>query len=194
MKLIIVNRTHWKTAHLRPFITRALRHERSSLFTRAFSYSFRCIVKYNRAGDRHSYCSGHAPIGGNYMTVMLPSVNVDKADFAMVCFHEAAHTAGLRHDAMRKEPLYHRVDNWRELYSWAEALPLEKVLPQRRMRPDANQRLLHARSMLTKALTRERRATTIRKRWERRIKTLEKTHSMLAEAASRMPSWYKSVT
>jgi hypothetical protein len=157
----------------------ALRRERASLFTRTFSYSFRCIVKYNRGGQHNSYCSGHAPIGGNWMRVMLPSGNVDKIDFAMVCRHEAAHTAGLGHDAMRGEPLYHRTGNWRELYAWAETLPLDKVLPQRRARPDASERLQHAHNMLAKALTREKRAATIRKRWQRRVRFLQRVKQPL---------------
>lgn len=85
---------------------------------------------------------------------------------------------------MTGDPLYTRSGNWREIYGWAEHLPLHKAEPKRRTRPDTNTRLVHARKMLAKALTRERRATTIRMRWQAKVKRLERgALPVLAEAA-----------
>lgn len=171
MKLIVNNRTHWKTAHLRQFILRTLRQERADLFKRQpYTVTFRCNVRYNRQGNRGTRCSGHAPIGGNWMRVMLPSGNPDKTDLAMVCAHEAAHTAGVGHNAMRGDPFYHRVGNYREIHGWAESLPLERQ--ERRARAAIADRLAHAQRMLLRARTRAKRASTIERRWTRRVKTL----------------------
>jgi hypothetical protein len=173
MKIQIRNRTHWRTDHIRAFIKRGIRQERADLCKKN-AFLLRVSIVYNRGGIRHQSCSGRAVIGGLWMKIMLPSGGVDRVDMAHTIAHELGHTAGLNHRHMEGCATYSRVGNWRELYAWAETLPLEKEARQTKTRPDTAQRLDHARRMLTKALTRERRASTIRKRWERRVRALER--------------------
>lgn len=167
MKLEIKNRTDWQTRHIRAFVREAMRRERPS-----FKGTMRVYVKYNRQRDSGS-CSGHAPIGGYWFRAMLPSQVVDKIDLAQMLVHEIGHTAGLQHDVMEGCPVYRRVGNWRELYSWAETLPLEKAvrLPKRKPVTD---KLAHAERMLKAAMTREKRATTLRKKWQARVKRYQR--------------------
>ena len=55
------------------------------------------------------------------------------------------------------------------LYAWANSLPLErKVTKSTKVTPD--KKLAHAQSMLKAAMTREKRATTLRKKWETKVK------------------------
>lgn len=122
---------------------------------------------------------------------MVPSGSVDRIDLAMVCFHEAAHTAGKTHAEMRGEPIYHRVGNWRELFAWAEMLPLEKEERKKSERKSTGDQLEHVHGMLRRALTRERRARTIRQKWERRVKYYERKVAMshaATESAVSKPS------
>lgn len=134
MKLIVDNRTHWKTSDVRQFIMRALRFERPELFAKQCSdYTLRCDVEYHDAADDPS-CSGQTHIEVGSIWFRLPRETVDKVDLAIVCFHEAAHSRGLDHDSMTGDPRYDRVGNWRELYAWANDLPLEKRKPRMKRR------------------------------------------------------------
>ena len=130
MKLILGNQTHWNTSHLRRFILRALRSERPELFTKERSdYHLRCDIEYHDDPEDSS-SSGQTHIETGSMWLSLPRENVDKVDFAILCFHEAAHGQGLDHDAMNGNPRYERIENWREIYAWANQLPLEKKARQ----------------------------------------------------------------
>lgn len=107
-----------------------------------------------------------------------PPGSVDKIDLAHVIAHELAHTRGMKDErAMRGCALYGRKGNWRDLYAWAEQLPLEKAPPTKKPRPSVDERIAHAQSMLRRALTREKRATTLRKKWQVRLKRLERSHA-----------------
>lgn len=130
MKLILNNRTHWKTLDIRRFVIRALRSERPDLFTRGHAdQTLACNIEYHDADDDPS-CAGQTALGMGLIWLSLPKETVDKTDLAIVCFHEAAHTRGLDHDSMEGDPKYDRIGNWRELYAWAEDFPLGKKEPK----------------------------------------------------------------
>lgn len=168
MKIQLDNRTHWRSDHLREFLKRGMHQERVDLCKRG-APTIRIVVKYNRGGDRHASVSGRATIGGNWCKIMVPSGSVDRIDLAHVVAHELAHTAGIEHAAMEGCPTYRRVGNWRELYAWADSLPLEKHVIQS-VRPSLEDKIAHGEKMLAKALTREKRAVTLRKKWQARLK------------------------
>ena len=69
---------------------------------------------------------------------------------------------------------YGRVGRWRELYAWADTLPLEEKLKQGKRKVLPNAHLDHCQSMLKAAMTREKRATTIRKKWQRKVRFYQK--------------------
>ena len=118
-------------------------------------------------------------IKGNSMTVRLSKENPDKVDFAFVITHELAHTRGMRHPAMRGNPRYRRVGRNKEIYAWGNALPLEKVEKKSKTTP-VDAKLAHAEKMLKTARTREKRAITLRKKWETKVRYYAKRAAIIA--------------
>jgi len=129
----------------------------------------RVVVVYTRKRGS-TYSSGCAHIKSNWMKVRLSKYTPNKIDLAMVVAHELAHTRGMRDEyMMRHSSKYGRVGNYKERYAWANDLPLEQVEKKSKKKP-VDQKLAHVRAMLKAARTREKRATTLRKKWEAKVK------------------------
>jgi len=173
MKIEIKNKTHWRSAHLRAFIKRVLPQERADLCKRG-ARALNVRVRYNRGGVRHDYVTGCAPYFSNSITIKLASGAVDRIDLAHTIVHELGHTRGVRHPEMTGDPLYTRSGNWREVYSWAETLPLEKNISVK-VKPTVDVKIAHAQKMLSRASTRTKRAMTIKRKWEIRLRRLERS-------------------
>jgi hypothetical protein len=148
----IVNKTHWRTNHLRSFIQRIAKVEIDGPTHKALHVT----IKYNRQKDR-GWCSGNARLKRPIMTIMVPSQVVDRIDLAHVIAHELAHTRGMKHHQMNRNPQYTRVGDWRDRYAWAETMPLEKAGPKARKKPDVQ-------------LQRYTRALAAQQRWETKLK------------------------
>lgn len=133
-------------------------------------------VVYTR-GSGSKGSSGYASYHSNRMCIRLAKEFPDKVDLAGVIYHELAHTRGMRHDAMRNHPRYRRVGNYRTIYAWGFDLPLEKVEKKSKKVP-VNAKLIHAEKMLKAAMTREKRATTLRKKWEAKVRYYTKRAAM----------------
>lgn len=131
-------------------------------------------VVYTRG--RGTGSSGCASYYSRSFTVRLAKINPDKTDFAMVIAHELAHTRGMKHTHMRGNSHYHRIGSYRTIYGWAENLPLDVGVPKVRPtkvkeKKDATTvKLAHAETMLKSAKTREKRAGTLRKKWEAKVR------------------------
>lgn len=179
MKIILTNKTHWRSDQIRQFIRTIMKEERPDLCRRG-APALRVQVSYNRQKDR-GHCSGYATYHSNWMRIMLPSQTVDRIDLAHCIAHELAHTRGMRHTQMRGDTRYTRTEGYRARYAWAESIPLVKMLPVIKNRPDQIAKLKHATSMLNKARTRERRATTIRKKWELKVRRLARVAQQIVE-------------
>jgi hypothetical protein len=116
---------------------------------------------------------------GKWMRLRLPNPErvtrgyaLVRQHFAQVVEHEVAHLQGLRHGDMSDALRWCTQET-----PWLGELPLgEEVYPDEAKEIAAAQsgRLEHARSMLGKAVTREKRASTLRKKWERRVRALER--------------------
>jgi hypothetical protein len=104
------------------------------------------------------------------MRLRLPKENPDKVTFAAIVAHELAHTRGLKHDMMNGCATYGLTGRWRELYAWAEALPLEIKLKVSKHKPGPDLKLIHSEKMLKAAMTREKRAVTLRKKWQGKVR------------------------
>jgi hypothetical protein len=102
---------------------------------------------------------------GRWIKLSIPR-EVSPAQLAGTIRHEMAHNYGMRHDKMGPDLL------WSKPLEWAAAFEL----PERAVRTAASanpeRRLEHARQMLRLARTRAKRAATIVKRWERRVRRL----------------------
>jgi hypothetical protein len=86
---------------------------------------------------------------------------------AMLLAHEFAEMRGLSHESMRNAPgRYFFRGNWDQFYAWAGSLPLELTPRKVKSGPDA--KLAHVERMLRLATTREKRAKTIRQKWQRK--------------------------
>lgn len=167
MRIELDNKTHWRSDHIRAFIAPCMKDQRPDLCKRG-APALKVRVVYTRSGTRGS--SGNASYNSNRMRVRLSRENPDKVDFAGVITHELAHTRGVRHETMRGNPRYRRIGNYQKIYAWGETLPLEKAQPKVQVRLTVDKKLSHTKAMLKAALTREKRATTLRKKWEARVK------------------------
>ncbi len=172
------NRTHWRTDHLRAFLSRVAADELEPQKRKRL----RVEVRYNRQRDR-GYCSGEAVVGGCWIKVMVPSQVVDRVDLAGVIAHEMAHARGMGHDRMRGCGRYRRVEGHRERYAWAESLPLERK--PRAAAPSLEERRAgrreHALSMVRKWEAKRRLATTKLRLWTRRQYAVERTLALAAQ-------------
>jgi predicted SprT family Zn-dependent metalloprotease len=165
MRIELINKTHWRDDHIRAFIARGMQAERPDLCKRG-APAMHVTVVYAR---RHRH-SGYAYFHSRTIRIRLPKENPDKVTFAAIIAHELAHTRGLKHDMMNGCATYGLTGRWRELYSWAEALPLEIKPKTVKQRPQADAKLAHCNEMLRLAFTREKRAVTLRKKWQGKVR------------------------
>ncbi len=162
MKIEFTNNTHWRSDHIRAFIVRELKDERPDLCKHG-APALKVKVTYTRR-EGSTYSSGCARLNSNWMNIRLSKHTPDKIDLAHVIVHELAHTRGMTHDKMRGNSRYKRCGSYRDLYAWAEELPLERVAKKSKVKP-VDQKLSHAEAMLKATMTREKRAITLRKKW-----------------------------
>ncbi len=96
-------------------------------------------------------------------------------EVCQVALHEAMHLAGVRHHDMTEEQYHCRMP-----VPWSAQMQLRvkearpEVPREERMAAARGDRLEHAQAMLAKAQTRLKRATTIEKKWSRRVKLLSR--------------------
>lgn len=173
MKIQLTNKTHWRDDHVRAFLTPSIQEERPDLCKRG-APTLKVVICYTRPGRRTgesaTYSSGLGALRGNWIKVRVPkNHDPDRIDFAHTIAHELAHTRGMSDEyAMRHSARYGRVGSWREIYAWAEKLPLERKAKISKVIP-IDRKLTHSAKMLKAALTREKRAVTLRKKWQRRV-------------------------
>lgn len=179
MKIELHNKTHWREDHIRALLVRGIQAEREDLCKHG-APAMKVYVVYTRG---HVKTSGYAYYNSRWMKVRLPKVNPDKVAFAHTIFHELAHTRGLTHDRMNSCATYGYSNGWRERYAWAETLSLEAKPRATKARPQADTKLAHAGQMLKAALTREKRAVTIRKKWEAKVRYYDNRLKLAATKA-----------
>lgn len=184
----ITNTTHWRTDHLRAILQPAAELELDPADRK------RLVVRivYSRQPGR---VSGRARLGGRHvsrlvpLTVLLriPRDSVDPRDFAWLACHEFAHSRGQRHRGMAAWYRWGWQNHQR--YAFAEGRPIERPQPKPKPTWEAVRlaKLAHAQAMLKAADTRLKRATTIHRKWKRRVAYYQKQleHVALPDAAGR---------
>lgn len=120
----IVNRTSWRTDHLRAFVVAA----REQVFGPE-----RKPLTVEFAPGRSAWVHGRAALGGSWSRLTIPATDPDKRLLAQILVHELAHNAGAAGERwMRRSKSYGvRHPEWRENVAWADALPLERKEPKR---------------------------------------------------------------
>lgn len=164
----VVNNTTYRTDHLRAFIQRVAETEAEPLLRR----QLRVTVQYKRRGAR---VCGRAGIHSNWMLLLMDKDDQDKCLLASIIAHEFAHCRGVEHTEMRG-PRYTYEEGWRELYAWANALPLErKTAP---LKPDASmlvsRKLAHAQASLARWVRKSKTARTIERKWRQKVRYYER--------------------
>lgn len=182
----LVNRTHWRTADLRRIAARVVREEFPKDRFGDRAKKIQVHVGYNRQGANGS-CSGYAHYHANWCTVNVSSVRVDSVDFAHVVAHELGHCKGLRHGHM---PPHMESTTWgrrsgymRAHFAWAGSIEVRRQPEKRKVRPAVDAKLSHARRMFAKASTRAKRAQTVLKKWQRKVRYYERQVVALPTAA-----------
>jgi hypothetical protein len=170
----IRNETKWSTDDLRAIISAALAHRgvpSTGLVVEVVPSRHR-ISGVARIGKMHKRWSGAKEMFyGNWMKLRLPHNSDEKLKVvAAVIEHEVAHLQGLTHGTMSDALRWCTQE-----VSWLGELQLrEEEKPCVNKAAVRADRLAHAERMLAKAETREKRATTLRKKWERRVRALER--------------------
>jgi len=164
----IINKTHFETRDLRAIFQKAAEIELEPEHRKRL----KVYVVYSRGGGM----SGCAYIKSNWSKVRIAKhETVNPRNLAYLAAHEFAHCRGMRH---RQMPSYLR--HWsgsHERYAWAEGMqvrirPKKKRLTFRAL--DTDTKIIHARRMHARALTRLKRAQTIEKKWRVKVKYYEK--------------------
>jgi len=175
----LINKTHWRTDHLRAIIQRVALEELQPAERKRMTVT----IQYG-----HGRRLGHAPFGqksiGQFcawnsgritLFVNREGVESKRDQLAHTAAHEFAHTRGMRHHEMAG-PRYNWDVGWESLYAWAVEMPLEKKVVRPAPRPEEimEKRRGVALLQLAKWLTRVKRAQTCLKRWQRRVRYYDK--------------------
>ena len=153
-RMRVINKTNWRTDQLKAIAQRVAKDELDPEKAKRMTITFETTrPRYKRA-----YSSGRCHyLGGNSIIVRLHKDLQNKTDLAGTLAHEMAHARGMDHGQMRNSPRYSRVGNYREIYAYAEAMPLEHK--PRKTRPAVD----------IQAVRHQRTLASI-KRWETKLK------------------------
>lgn len=174
IKLRLENNTKWSTRDLRKFFLRGMKD-------RGMDH-LHVTVDYARSNDG---VHGSAYLNSVFLRMKLPGPKwvrvatkhnkplIDMKKFAQVFMHEMDHCLGLRHKDM--------ADWWKFEPTWQEGLEIKwtgdtvvekKTSEQKQAARTATveTRAQHALAMLKKADTRLKQATTIQKKWAKKVK------------------------
>jgi hypothetical protein len=164
----IVNETHWRTDHLKAFVSRIAGYELNAAQRKPLVVTFR----YTRGGRSSS---GWASYYGDTCLVRLSKHYPDKVDLAFVIAHELAHTRGMRHRSMRGDPKYRRLPpKTAEIYGWAADMPLDVQPVKYPPRKNDSTKLEHAQAMLERNASKLKRLTAICQKWRTKVRYYER--------------------
>lgn len=194
MSLRIVNRTPWRSDHLRAFVVQV----RARMFA-ADEFKGRKLVVTFVPSRR--YITGVATIKGNKSTIRIPSCRVtvhagvkcpdgvirterfvasslvDRARLASVIAHEMAHNAGMSNERIMRgrSRMWGWAAGWRDVYAWALDLPLARQA-DREADPVGREeeKLARAEEALARWESKAKRAATAIAKYRRRVAFYQK--------------------
>lgn len=169
MKFKIINRTKFRTRHLRAFVTRAypiaVKSAGSQRVAALERWTGRITISFARSNRRYAGGStGHAYLNSGRAHVGI-SDTPNHRDFARVIAHEFGHCFGMRHADMSGGPLWGlgmSDEQSVRVYGWADALPLDAVAPKAKPTKDERHalKLRRIETLLKSWHTKQKRATT----------------------------------
>jgi hypothetical protein len=185
MKITLTNKTHYLSADLRAIVRKAC-----DLAGVSKTAQIICTVLPGKlhVRGRATVPRARSTLGCGKFRLSIPTYDQwepgrhgerartlldHKIEVCQVALHEAMHLAGARHKDMTDEQRYCKMPvPWAEdLHLRAKGSPVPEQ-PEEHLAAARADRLEHAQAMLAKARTRTKRATTIEKKWKRRVATL----------------------
>jgi hypothetical protein len=177
-RIKITNKTDYRLMHLRRFVEKTAKEILPENYDRQILVWF----LYSR---RRNYVCGSAPSTHQKIYIWLPRTTVDQKQLAVILARQMGSLRGISNREMRGRALYDpRNRKYKELYAWADELPLckEELPRSKTIEGEYLRRLKHATEMIEKAhrriRTREtelRRAQKILRLWEKVAKRLEES-------------------
>jgi hypothetical protein len=165
----IINKTHWRSDHIKAIAQRVALDELDPAVRKRFVVT----VSY---GHRGPHVSGWAYYHSHGCQVMVGSDQVEPLYLAHTLAHEMAHARGMTHKQMRGSGRYMWVPGWRDFYAWAKELPVERKVakPRPAVAERRLKRLDNAKVLLAHwEVIHKRSATKVRK-WRGRVRDLER--------------------
>lgn len=168
--MTITNRTNYVTADLRAIVARVAQDELADHPDKRKALRVEVVHAHGPGPG----VSGVAWKRACRVRLRIPKTNADPVLFAWLAAHELAHVRGMGHRRMPTS-LNHFTAASRAAWGWAAAFPLRQAAPVQKSALAAYQaRLAHIQTMLRKADTRLKRATTIRAKWARKLALAQK--------------------
>lgn len=187
MKIVLINKTQFRDDDLRAILREACKHAGVAAKRVVFRA---CVGKLHIRGRATIAPSGRSSLYSGSCTMWIPKFEIwgpgrhgqrertEREWVTEVCqvmLHEAMHLAGVRHADMTDEQRYCKMAvPWSDRHQLRRKEQPTETPREERMAAARAGRLEHARTMLAKARTRLKRASTIEKKWQRRVKTLSR--------------------
>lgn len=178
----IVNHTKYETRDIIRLVNRVAQDELNPGGLK----NARITIKYRRNGGIGGWCYlGSIQYPNVRMRLSLPRTKLDVVMLALVIAHELGHAKGLKHRDMNKVR-YGWAEGWRERYAYAVDFPIGiKADPPKPTLDDKRQKeLAKAQKMVAMWTTKQKRAATTLKKWQRKAKAIEKRLASKAVAAA----------
>lgn len=168
--MTLTNATNYQTADLRAIVARVAQDELADHPDKRKALRVE-VVHAHGPGPGVSGCAWKRSCR---VRLRIPKTNVDPVLFAWLAAHELAHVRGMGHRRMPAS-LNHFTATSRAAWGWAAAYPIRQAAPvQKSALGTAQAHRDHVLTMLRKADTRLKRATTIRAKWARKLVQAER--------------------
>ena len=168
----IVNHTKYETRDIIKLVNRVAQDELNPGGLK----NARITIKYRRNGGIGGWCYyGTINQPNVRMRLQLPRTNLDVVSLAMVIAHELAHARGVKHRDMN-ERRYKWGEGWRDLYAYAKeyTIGVKTAPPKPTLDEKRQKELVKAQKMVATWTTKSKRAQTTLKKWQRKVKAIEK--------------------
>lgn len=173
MKLI--NKTSFNTVQFKSFIREvALREDMTKEEIRKLNVEV--IYRRKSSNWKDDYVTGYAYYGKPIMCIKMPrDVMPDKAQMAKTIAHELVHTQGVHHTKAMRSSRYGWVEGWKDVWSWALALPLDIEVEKKESKEVVIlSKVEHCEKMISLWERKAKLAKTKQKKWMKKLEYYRK--------------------